>query len=156
MKINETIREILVDITSDKGYNACLAEELAALVKMQIPADTFTDEEAFSAAFYETLTAMCDQKELGRSGRGNIVSGAQLGYLPGTFRANGRGFGFLTPDARYAGLYPEDLYISPEDCGGAIQNKRIDLYMDTTAECIQFGVRECTVYFLGGANWRDN
>lgn len=43
-----------------------------------------------------------------------------------------------------------------EDCGGAIQNKRIDLYMDSRAECIQFGVRNCTVYFLGGANWRDN
>lgn len=35
-----------------------------------------------------------------------------------------------------------------EDCGGDIKNKRIDLYFDTTAECFQFGVRNCTVYFL--------
>ena len=36
-----------------------------------------------------------------------------------------------------------------EDCGGAIKNKRIDLYYPTTRECFQFGRRDCTVYFLG-------
>ena len=41
-----------------------------------------------------------------------------------------------------------------EDCGGAIQGNRLDLYMDTTEECFQFGVKNCTVYFLGDANWR--
>lgn len=35
-----------------------------------------------------------------------------------------------------------------EDCGGAIKNKRLDLYYPTDAECVQFGVRTCTVYFL--------
>ncbi len=41
-----------------------------------------------------------------------------------------------------------------EDCGGAIQNKRLDLYMETTEKCFQFGVKDCTVYFLGDANWK--
>lgn len=36
-----------------------------------------------------------------------------------------------------------------EDCGGGIKGDRIDLYFDTTDECWQFGVRNCTVYFLG-------
>ena len=36
-----------------------------------------------------------------------------------------------------------------EDCGGAIKEDRIDLYFPTTAECFQFGFRDCTVYFLG-------
>ena len=36
-----------------------------------------------------------------------------------------------------------------EDCGGAIDGNRIDLYFDTTAECFEFGLRDCTVYFLG-------
>ena len=36
-----------------------------------------------------------------------------------------------------------------EDCGGAIKGKRIDLYYDSVAECNQFGIRDCTVYFLG-------
>ena len=36
-----------------------------------------------------------------------------------------------------------------EDCGGSIKGKRIDLYYDSVAECNQFGIRDCTVYFLG-------
>ena len=36
-----------------------------------------------------------------------------------------------------------------EDCGGAIKNNKIDLYMPTYSQCIQFGRRSCTVYFLG-------
>lgn len=35
-----------------------------------------------------------------------------------------------------------------EDCGGSIKNNRIDLYFETNGECIQFGIRNCTVYFL--------
>ena len=35
-----------------------------------------------------------------------------------------------------------------EDCGGAIKQNRLDLYFGTDAECWQFGVRNCTVYFL--------
>ena len=35
-----------------------------------------------------------------------------------------------------------------EDCGGSIKNNRLDLYFPTTSECFQFGVRNCTVYFL--------
>ncbi len=41
-----------------------------------------------------------------------------------------------------------------EDCGGGIKGNRLDLYFDTVAQCWQFGVRDCTVYFLGDANWR--
>ena len=36
-----------------------------------------------------------------------------------------------------------------EDCGGSIKGDRIDLYFDTTDECWAFGIRNCTVYFLG-------
>ena len=36
-----------------------------------------------------------------------------------------------------------------EDCGGSIKGNRIDLYMPTTKECFQFGMRNCTVYFIG-------
>ena len=35
-----------------------------------------------------------------------------------------------------------------EDCGGAIKGMRLDLYFPTHDECIQFGRRDCTVYFL--------
>lgn len=36
-----------------------------------------------------------------------------------------------------------------EDCGKSIKGDRIDLYFDTTSECWAFGIRDCTVYFLG-------
>lgn len=36
-----------------------------------------------------------------------------------------------------------------EDCGGAIDGDRIDLYMPTYEECVQFGRRICTIFFLG-------
>lgn len=36
-----------------------------------------------------------------------------------------------------------------EDCGGSIKGERIDLYYPTHDECIQFGVRQATIYFLG-------
>ncbi len=35
-----------------------------------------------------------------------------------------------------------------EDCGGAIKNKRVDLYYPTQYECTQFGRRDATIYFL--------
>ena len=36
-----------------------------------------------------------------------------------------------------------------EDCGGDIKGDRMDLYMPTYAQCMQFGRRTCTIYFLG-------
>lgn len=39
-------------------------------------------------------------------------------------------------------------YCTAEDIGGGIKGNRVDLYLDTVAECYAFGVRNCTVYFL--------
>ena len=36
-----------------------------------------------------------------------------------------------------------------EDCGGAIKGNRIDLYFPTDEQCVRFGVRYATIYFLG-------
>ena len=36
-----------------------------------------------------------------------------------------------------------------EDCGSAIKQNRVDLYFPTDYECIQFGIRMATIYFLG-------
>lgn len=35
-----------------------------------------------------------------------------------------------------------------EDCGGDIKGSRVDLYFPTFSECMQFGRRNCTIYFL--------
>lgn len=36
-----------------------------------------------------------------------------------------------------------------EDCGGGIKGDRLDLYFPTYSECMQFGRRNTTIYFLG-------
>ena len=41
-----------------------------------------------------------------------------------------------------------------EDCGGGVNGSHVDLFFDTVAECWQFGVRKCTIYFLGDADKR--
>ncbi len=40
-------------------------------------------------------------------------------------------------------------YARAEDCGGGIKGNKIDLFMDTYYECIQFGVRPAYIYILG-------
>ena len=35
-----------------------------------------------------------------------------------------------------------------EDCGGAIEGKRLDLYYPTYSQCMMFGRRDVTIYFL--------
>lgn len=41
-----------------------------------------------------------------------------------------------------------------EDCGGGVNGSHVDLFFDTVSECWQFGVRQCTIYFLGDADKR--
>jgi uncharacterized protein YabE (DUF348 family)/3D (Asp-Asp-Asp) domain-containing protein len=36
-----------------------------------------------------------------------------------------------------------------EDCGSAIKGNRVDLYFNSVSECNRFGIRDCTIYFLG-------
>lgn len=36
-----------------------------------------------------------------------------------------------------------------EDCGGGVNGNHVDLYFPTVDSCFAFGVRECTIYFLG-------
>lgn len=50
----------------------------------------------------------------------------------------------VTKDGRY--IYG---VATAEDCGGSIKGKRIDLFYETRGECIQFGMRDIDVYFLG-------
>ncbi len=125
MNINETIREALLDITADRGYNACMPDELIALVRGRTEVPHEMTDAGFEALCLETINDMCSAKELGRSGRGNVVSGANLGYIIGTYRANAKGFGFLTPDARYASFYEEDLFIGRDNTGGAMNGDTV-------------------------------
>ncbi|MGN0973243.1 MAG: 3D domain-containing protein [Bacilli bacterium] len=35
-----------------------------------------------------------------------------------------------------------------EDCGSAIKQNRIDIFMATESQCIQWGIKNITIYIL--------
>lgn len=49
--------------------------------------------------------------------------------LTGIFRANSKGFGFLTPDSEYAEHYPADLFVGRDDTGGAMNGDHVQAHI---------------------------
>ncbi len=43
-------------------------------------------------------------------------------------------------------------YAFANDCGGAVKNNVVDLFMNSTAECIQWGRRNMTAYIIQPVN----
>ena len=105
---------------------------------------TYTRKDKFVATAYTHFDAGCDQI----TANGARVKWGVVAVDPKVIPYGTRMF-IITNDGSYVyGLS------TAEDCGGAIQNKRLDLYMPTLEEAFQFGIRDCTVYFLGDANWK--
>ncbi len=107
---------------------------------------TYTHTDQFVATAYTHFDAGCDEY----TANGTQVKWGVVAVDPKVIPYGTRMF-IITNDGKYVyGLS------TAEDCGGAIQNKRLDLYMPTLEQAFQFGIRDCTVYFLGDANWRAN
>ena len=107
---------------------------------------TYTHSDQYSATAYSRNDDGCD----GKTATGAEVKWGVVAVDPSVIPYGTRMF-IVTNDGQYIyGL------CTAEDCGGAIQQKRLDLYMESVAECMEFGVRACTVYFLGDANWSDS
>ncbi|MBQ3491390.1 MAG: G5 domain-containing protein [Oscillospiraceae bacterium] len=107
---------------------------------------TYTKKDTFLATAYTHMDAGCDEY----TSNGTKVKWGVVAVDPEVIPYGTRMF-IVSNDGKYVyGLS------TAEDCGGAIINKRLDLYMPTLEEAFQFGRRNCTVYFLGGANWKDN
>lgn len=47
-------------------------------------------------------------------------------------------------------VYMDGVPYVAEDCGGAIKEKRIDLFFDDHADALEFGVQEKELYIIGG------
>ena len=107
---------------------------------------TYTHKDQFVATAYTKTDAGCDEI----TANGAHVKWGVVAIDPDVVPYGTRMFIVSNDGAYIYGLS------TAEDCGGAIQNKRVDLYMETYEECMQFGIRSCTIYFLGDANWRDN
>lgn len=107
---------------------------------------TFTHSDQYVATAYTHLDEGCDEY----TANGAKVKWGVVAVDPKVIPYGTRMF-IVSNDGEY--IYGLS---TAEDCGGAIKNKRIDLYMPTLSEAFQFGIRDCTVYFLGDADWRDN
>jgi len=107
---------------------------------------TYTHTDQYVATAYTHLDAGCDEY----TANGAKVKWGVVAVDPKVIPYGTRMF-IVSNDGEY--IYGLS---TAEDCGGAIKNKRIDLYMPTLSEAFQFGIRDCTVYFLGDADWQDN
>ena len=99
---------------------------------------TYTDARTFKASAYTHTDAGCDMiTSTGTRVRWGTVA-VDPRYIPYGTKM------FIVSNDGYM-IYGEAV---AEDCGGAIKNDKVDLYMPTRSQCLNFGRRTCTVYFL--------
>lgn len=100
---------------------------------------TYTGVDTYKATAYTHTDPGCNMT----TATGTTVRVGTVAVDPKVIPYGTRMF-IVTKDGRY--IYG---VATAEDCGGAIKNKRLDLYFPTDAECVKFGIRDCYVYFLG-------
>ncbi|MBQ8236848.1 MAG: G5 domain-containing protein [Oscillospiraceae bacterium] len=100
---------------------------------------TYTHAATFKATAYTSTDAGCDTK----TATGTTVRVGTVAVDPRVIPYGTRMF-IVTNDGAY--IYGVG---TAEDCGGSIKGNRLDLYFNTHSECVNFGVRNCTVYFIG-------
>lgn len=100
---------------------------------------TYTDTMEVMATAYNHADAGCDMT----TATGTTVQWGTVAVDPSVIPYGTRMF-IVSNDGKFVyGLS------TAEDCGGAINGSRIDLYMPTLDQCYSFGTRNCTIYFLG-------
>ena len=100
---------------------------------------TYTKKDTVRATAYTHTDAGCDRI----TATGSTVHRGTVAVDP-RFIPYGTRMFIVANDGSYVYGIAE-----AEDCGGAIKRDRMDLYFPTYEECIAFGWRTCTVYFLG-------
>ena len=100
---------------------------------------TYTKTATVRATAYTQTDPGCD----GLTATGTNVRRGAVAVDPRYIPYGTRMF-VMTP----SGSYIYGIAVA-EDCGGDIKGDRMDLYLPTYEECLEFGRRVCTVYFLG-------
>lgn len=100
---------------------------------------TYTRTDTVRATAYTHTDAGCDMI----TATGSVVHKGTVAVDP-RFVPYGTRMFIVANDGSYVYGVAE-----AEDCGGAIKRDRMDLYFPTYDECMAFGWRTCTVYFLG-------
>ena len=100
---------------------------------------TYTKKDTVRATAYTHTDAGCDRI----TATGSTVHRGTVAVDP-RFIPYGTRMFIVANDGSYVYGISE-----AEDCGGAIKGDRVDLYFPTYDECMEFGWRNCTIYFLG-------
>lgn len=146
----ETVVQMPINQVVAVGTGTNVAEQEAPVIGdgfIQLPTGevlTYTHSDTYVATAYTKTDDGCDDY----TATGSLVHVGVVAVDPSVIPYGTRMF-IVTSDGQY--IYGIG---TAEDCGSGVDGKRLDLYMDTTAECFQFGRRNCTVYFLGDANWK--
>ena len=106
---------------------------------------TYTHSDTFEATAYTHLDDGCDMT----TATGTTVHWGTVAVDPSVIPYGTRMF-IVTPDGSF--VYGVS---TAEDCGGAIQGKRVDLYVPSISYAFEVGRRDVTIYFLGESQWRD-
>ena len=105
-------------------------------------------ENGIELTYNQALTMKATAYATGDPGVGTITATGTT-VRPGTVAVDPRQIPYGTKMYIVSndGAYLYGFSIA-EDTGGAIRHNRIDLFFRSQAACIQFGVRNCTVYIL--------
>ena len=110
-------KKVILDFISDDLYVPMKIKEIA--IVLQIPREQ-RDE------LKEVLDALVEEGKISLSKRGKYSKGHAV-HLKGTFQANARGFGFVTPEDG-----SEDVFIPEDNISGAFQEDEVE-YIITAA-----------------------
>lgn len=99
---------------------------------------TYTDTMTVGATAY-----YCEPWERGITYSGTKARVGEIAVDPSVIPLGTRMF-IISND----GAYVYGIAVA-EDTGYLIDGTRVDLYFNTREECVEFGYRQCTVYFLG-------
>lgn len=107
----EKRKKVILDFISDDLYVPMKIKEMA--IVLQIPREQRDDLK-------EVLDALVEEGKISLSKRGKYSKG-QAVRLKGSFQANTRGFGFVTPEDG-----SEDVFIAEENMAGAFQGDEVE------------------------------
>ena len=122
------------------------AESPVSNLVQETGGDTITTASGTSYRYSDVLTVTCTAYSCGDytgyTATGTVARVGAVAVDP-RYIPLGTKMYIVSNDGQY--IYG---YCTAEDTGGLIKGYKIDLYFDTEYECVQFGVRTCTVYVL--------
>lgn len=154
--VEETVTQPAVDEVIAVGSGLAVAEEAVAVEEEGKPLDQIKiDDGTITLPTGEVLTYTHTGTFKGTAYTHGIGG---VDYITATGTTVHQGTVAVDPDVIPYGtrmfiVTNDGEYVyglsTAEDCGGGVNGNHVDLYFPTVDSCFQFGVRECTIYFLG-------